>query len=218
MAAHFVPRKACRTGAAGSRASARRVPGRSPRTARSARSGSKRRLHPSPAPTCRWRTPALQAQQAPTPGTATPTRLRARPATPRRTTPRPNDQGPASRPDARDRSANHHKEKSMSINATDPNALTTFIASANAGTTRKPASSGTSTSWYEAMAKAWGDTLDGQAGRVTALSDAIANGGDQPSNMVQLTAESLRMQFISNNAATSQNAVGHALETLGKRQ
>ncbi len=36
--------------------------------------------------------------------------------------------------------------------------------------------------------------------------------------MVQLTAESLRMQFMSNNAATSQNAVGHALETLGKRQ
>ena len=107
----------------------------------------------------------------------------------------------------------------MSINATDPNApLTTFIASANAGTTRKPASAGSSTSWYEAMAKAWGDTLDNQAGRVTALSDQIANGGDQPSNMVQLTAESLRMQFISNNAATSQNAVGHALETLGKRQ
>ncbi|KGO97604.1 hypothetical protein [Novilysobacter defluvii] len=107
----------------------------------------------------------------------------------------------------------------MSINPTDPNAgLTTFIASANAGTTRKPASSGASTSWYEAMAKAWGQTLDGQAARVTQLSDTIAQGGDQPSNMVQLTAESLRMQFISNNAATSQNAVGHALETLGKRQ
>jgi hypothetical protein len=36
--------------------------------------------------------------------------------------------------------------------------------------------------------------------------------------MIQLTSESLRMQFMSNNAATSQNAVGQALETLGKRQ
>ena len=107
----------------------------------------------------------------------------------------------------------------MSINANDPNApLTTFIASANSGATRSQVSSGDSGSWYEAMSRAWGQTLDGQAARVTQLSDAISAGGDQPSNMVQLTAESLRMQFMSNNAATSQNAVGHALETLGKRQ
>lgn len=107
----------------------------------------------------------------------------------------------------------------MSIDPTNPNVqLTTFIASANAGSSRGSASSGDSGSWYEAMSKAWGQTLDAQAGRVTDLSNAISNGGDQPSNMVQLTAESLRMQFMSNNAATSQNAVGHALETLGKRQ
>ncbi|QOW20339.1 MULTISPECIES: hypothetical protein [Lysobacteraceae] len=107
----------------------------------------------------------------------------------------------------------------MSINANDPNApVTTFIATASSGSTRSSVSSGDSGSWYEAMSRAWGQTLDGQAARVTQLSDAIASGGDQPSNMVQLTAESLRMQFMSNNAATSQNAVGHALETLGKRQ
>lgn len=79
-------------------------------------------------------------------------------------------------------------------------------------------SNGSGGSWYEAMSKAWGSTLDAQAAKITGLSDTIAAGGDQPSNMVQLTAESLRMQFISNNAATSQNAVGQALETLGKRQ
>ena len=68
------------------------------------------------------------------------------------------------------------------------------------------------------MSRAWGQTLDAQASKITSLSDTISGGGDQPSNMVKLTAESLKMQFMSNNAATSQNSVGQALETLGKRQ
>ncbi|NZA26783.1 hypothetical protein H0E84_10345 [Luteimonas sp. SJ-92] len=78
-------------------------------------------------------------------------------------------------------------------------------------------SSGSSSSWYEAMSRAWGQTLDGQAARITTMSDAISTGSDKPSDMVQLTAASLKMQFMSNNAATSQNSVGQALETLGKR-
>jgi len=106
-----------------------------------------------------------------------------------------------------------------SINPTFGN----YIAAANAGTGTmrggaSGASGGSSSSWYEAMSRAWGQTLDAQAAKITQLSDVIGAGGDQPSNMVQLTAESLKMQFISNNAATSQNSVGQALETLGKRQ
>lgn len=77
---------------------------------------------------------------------------------------------------------------------------------------------GSSSSWYEAMSRAWGQTLDQQATRITDLSNVIGQGGDQPSNVVQLTAESLRMQFLSNNASTSQNSVGQALETLGRKQ
>ncbi|MBS7458774.1 hypothetical protein [Coralloluteibacterium stylophorae] len=73
-------------------------------------------------------------------------------------------------------------------------------------------------SWYEAMSKAWGQALDTQATRITDLSAKVSEGGDQPSNMVELTAQSLKMQFMSNNAATAQNSVGQALETLGKRQ
>jgi hypothetical protein len=111
----------------------------------------------------------------------------------------------------------------MSNNAINPT-FGNYIASVNgntgAGSARGGggASGGSSSSWYEAMSRAWGQTLDSQAAKITSLSDTIAAGGDQPSNMVQLTAESLRMQFISNNAATSQNSVGQALETLGKRQ
>lgn len=99
--------------------------------------------------------------------------------------------------------------------------LTQFLGHAAMGNSqgsRGSASAGDRNSWYEAMSRAWGQTLDAQAGTITELSNVIGNGGDQPSNMVQLTAASLKMQFMSNNAATSQNSVGQALETLGKRQ
>lgn len=106
--------------------------------------------------------------------------------------------------------------------------LNTFISDANTidlkntgrygGSAGASGSSGSASSWYAAMARAWGNTLDAQAARITQLSDQVSGGQDQPSVMIQLTAESLRMQFMSNNAATSQNAVGQALETLGKRQ
>lgn len=105
----------------------------------------------------------------------------------------------------------------------DNSALNNFIGHASfangpGATKRGSVSSASGTSWYEAMSRAWGQALDGQATQITEMSAAIRSGGDQPSNMVQLTAASLKMQFMSNNAATSQNATGQALETLGKRQ
>lgn len=105
----------------------------------------------------------------------------------------------------------------------DSSALNNYIGHATfsngpGGSGRSSASSGSGSSWYEAMSRAWGSALDGQAAQITEMSAEIRTGGDQPSNMVQLTAASLKMQFMSNNAATSQNATGQALETLGKRQ
>lgn len=74
-------------------------------------------------------------------------------------------------------------------------------------------------SWYESLARAWGSALDQQAGRIADLSDQInSNGDDMPSQVTILTAESMRMQFLSNNASTSLNAVGQALESLGRKQ
>lgn len=74
-------------------------------------------------------------------------------------------------------------------------------------------------SWFEAMAKAWGKILDKQAQDITDLSSQIGDGGqDQPSTVTLLTAASLKMQFLSTNSATSNNAVGQALETLGRKQ
>ncbi len=72
--------------------------------------------------------------------------------------------------------------------------------------------------WYEAMARAWGQSLDQQAQTITELSAQVTDGQDQPSTMIQLTAESLRMQFLSQNASTSTNSVGQALEALARKQ
>ncbi len=83
---------------------------------------------------------------------------------------------------------------------------------------RRPVDSEEAKSWFEAMARAWGNALDQQAARVTSLSDQLSNGGDQPSTMTVLTAESLKMQFLANNASTANNSVGQALETLGKKE
>ncbi|WP_024891896.1 hypothetical protein [Luteimonas huabeiensis] len=75
-----------------------------------------------------------------------------------------------------------------------------------------------SSSWYAAMARAWGNTLDGQAAKIMNMSDQIGAGANEPSNLLQLTTMSHEMSFMANNASTSQNSVGQALETLGKRQ
>lgn len=84
--------------------------------------------------------------------------------------------------------------------------------------TRSSSGGSSGTSWYEAMSRAWGQTLDAQATEITSLSDAIGAGSDEPSQMVALTAASLKMQFMSNNAATSQNSVAESLNAVARKQ
>ena len=104
---------------------------------------------------------------------------------------------------------------------TDNNLINQYVgvatfANGPSGGTRSGASGGSS--WYEAMSRAWGQTLDAQATRITSLSDQIGTGSDQPSQMVALTAASLKMQFMSNNAATSQNSVAESLNAVARKQ
>lgn len=73
-------------------------------------------------------------------------------------------------------------------------------------------------SWYEAMAKAWGQALNQQAQVITQLSDQVSNAGqDQPSQITQLTAESMRFSYMASNASTATTSVGEALQTLGRK-
>src|SRR5262245_54954886 len=73
-------------------------------------------------------------------------------------------------------------------------------------------------SWFLAMARAWGVTLDRQAGRIQALSDQLGAGLDKPSQVAELTAESLRLSFLAQSESTSVDSVGRALETMARKQ
>ncbi|OZG74395.1 hypothetical protein BTA51_05135 [Hahella sp. CCB-MM4] len=101
-------------------------------------------------------------------------------------------------------------------NVVATNDLTQAALTANTGTGNSQSSD--LGSWYEAMAKAWGSALDTQADKITTLSSEVGeNGQDNPSTITMLTAESLRMQFLSNNASTATSSVGQALDALARK-
>jgi hypothetical protein len=74
-----------------------------------------------------------------------------------------------------------------------------------------------SDTWFEALANAWGQTLDGEAGRIEQMSNGVGEGTDNPSQITQLTAESLRMSFMSQSSQSSIDSVGKALETMARK-
>jgi hypothetical protein len=105
----------------------------------------------------------------------------------------------------------------MSSSTSQVNAsLTNLRASAGTG-----ASDASRKSWFQALAEAWGNTLDQQAAKITDLSNQIGPGnanGEDPAMLTMLTTESMRMQFLANSASTSLNSSGNALETTARKQ
>jgi hypothetical protein len=75
-----------------------------------------------------------------------------------------------------------------------------------------------SDSWFEAMAQAWADVMDKQAGVVVSLSDEMSSGRDDPGTALQLQSQAQKMAFLSTASSTSINSVGNALEMLAKKQ
>lgn len=74
-------------------------------------------------------------------------------------------------------------------------------------------------SWFEAMADAWGKALDNQATKIETQSQQLGEQGiDTPAAITQLTAESLKMTFLSNSSHTALSSVGSALETMARKQ
>jgi len=71
--------------------------------------------------------------------------------------------------------------------------------------------------WFEAMADAWGQTLDNQATQIEQMSNSVGNGTDNPSQVVKLTAESMRMSFLSQSSSSSLDSVGKSLETMARK-
>ena len=95
------------------------------------------------------------------------------------------------------------------------NSLSTLAATPTAGKAGDKAKGG---NWFEAMAEAWGEVLDQQAGKIENLAGQISGGDDQPATVTQLTAESLKMGFLSNSSHTALSSVGSALETMARKQ
>ncbi|MEE9335091.1 MAG: hypothetical protein V3U65_13465 [Granulosicoccaceae bacterium] len=90
---------------------------------------------------------------------------------------------------------------------------------ASAGASSASSGKKSTSSWYEAMAEAWGVALDKQAGRIEDLATGLQDAQDEtPSKINELTAESLRMGFLSNSSHTSLTSVASALETMARKQ
>lgn len=78
---------------------------------------------------------------------------------------------------------------------------------------------GRARNWFEAFAGAWGTALDNQASQIERQSAQIAgpDGNDSPSQITQLTAESMRMSFMAQSSHTSIDSVSKALETMARK-
>ena len=72
-------------------------------------------------------------------------------------------------------------------------------------------------SWYEAMAEAWGQTLDKQATNIEDIAGQISAGDDKPAIITQLSAESLKMGFLSTSSHTALSSTGEALKTMAQK-
>ena len=72
--------------------------------------------------------------------------------------------------------------------------------------------------WFEAMAQAWGQTLDAQASRIEQQSQVVSGGDDSPAAITELSTQSLKMSFLSNSSHTAISSVGQALETMARKQ
>jgi hypothetical protein len=105
----------------------------------------------------------------------------------------------------------------MSTYSTIPTTLSMLAAAPM--TTPQSSATNPASSWFEAMAQAWGQALDQQAAVIQQDSNAVSNGGsDSPSAITTLSAESLKMSFLSDNSHTSLTSVGEALDTMARKQ
>jgi len=95
----------------------------------------------------------------------------------------------------------------------------TQMALAPTTTQQQSSSNGKGGTWFEAMARAWGEALDKQAATIQQESDALSNQGtDTPAAVTELTAQSLKMGFLSNSSHSAISSVGEALSTMARKQ
>ncbi|QTD56135.1 hypothetical protein [Parasphingorhabdus cellanae] len=74
-----------------------------------------------------------------------------------------------------------------------------------------------SSNWFEAFANAWGNALDNQANEIEMRANTLTEGQDSPSQITLLTAESMRLSFMSQSSHTSMDSISKALETMARK-
>ncbi|GAA0480660.1 hypothetical protein GCM10009096_23420 [Parasphingorhabdus litoris] len=75
-----------------------------------------------------------------------------------------------------------------------------------------------SSNWFEAFANAWGNALDNQANEIEMRANTLSQGEDSPSQITLLTAESMRLSFMSQSSHTSLDSISKALETMARKK
>jgi hypothetical protein len=97
-----------------------------------------------------------------------------------------------------------------------PNPLTQLALAPT--TTQMQGTASKNGTWFEALARAWGEALDKQAATIQEQSDQLSNqGSDTPAAITELSAQSLKMGFLSNSSHTSISSVGEALSTMARK-
>lgn len=72
-------------------------------------------------------------------------------------------------------------------------------------------------SWFQAMADAWGKTLNQQADTISDLSLQVGNGKDNPEAVTKMTAETLRFGFLTTASHTAISSAGEGLKTMAQK-
>ena len=76
-----------------------------------------------------------------------------------------------------------------------------------------------SQTWFQAFAGAWGQSMDQKADAMIASANGIKDGtNDRPSDIAQLTAQSLQFSYLSQAQNTSVSSVGEGLKTMSRKQ
>ena len=80
-----------------------------------------------------------------------------------------------------------------------------------------PSHAGNGASWYANLSRAWGHALDVQAERVVKLSNGLSQGDPDIGQVLIVSTEAQLMGVLSSSAATVNNSIGEALQTLGRK-
>lgn len=88
-----------------------------------------------------------------------------------------------------------------------------MISTAPLATTKSSKAS----SWLEAMASAWGETLDRKASDIEATAAEMSAGNNQPSVITKLSTQAMEMGFLANSSHNAISSSGEALKAMAQK-